>query len=97
MNGIEGIVKQLEAQRAAIEKALDALRQVGGIALPGEAPATKKRGRPAKEAPAAEATRKGGMTAEGRERLAESMRKRWAVKRTASQAKKKPGRPKKAA
>lgn len=43
-----------------------------------------------------EAARKGGMTAEGRKRLAEAMKRRWAVKRTQATAAKKRG-PKKAA
>jgi hypothetical protein len=34
----------------------------------------------------AKSTRKGGMTPEGRKRLAEAMKRRWAVKRTAAQA-----------
>jgi succinate dehydrogenase/fumarate reductase flavoprotein subunit len=92
MNGFDGIIKQLEAHRAAIEKALAALREVEGIAVPAaSAPANataKRRGRPAKK--------KGGMTEAGREKLREAMKRRWAVKRTAAQAKKR-GRPKKAA
>jgi hypothetical protein len=83
MEGINGIIEQLEAQKAAIENALAALREFGGAEMPA-VPAAK-RGRPAK--------RKGGMTPEGRKRLAEAMRRRWAVKRTA--AAKKRGRAKK--
>ena len=67
MNGFDGIIKQLEAHRAAIEKALAALREVEGIAVPAaSAPANataKRRGRPAKK--------KGGMTEAGREKLRE--------------------------
>lgn len=93
MSGFNGIIKQLETQRAAIEKAFAALRELEGVAVPAAqaaAPApARKRGRPAK--------RKAGMTEAGRERLRQAMKKRWAAKRTAAQAKKKPGRPKKAA
>jgi len=90
MNGFDSIIQQLEAQKAAIDKALEALREVAGEVSAGSAPATvtTKRGRPAK--------RKGGMTEAGRERLRQAMKKRWAVKRTASHPKKR-GRPKKAA
>jgi hypothetical protein len=103
MNSIIDVIRQLETQKAAIEKALEALREVGGESSGGSsAPVTKRRGRPAKvadltAAAPAQATRKGGMTPEGRKRLAEAMKRRWAVKRTAPQAKKKAGRPKKAA
>ena len=86
---IEGIVEQLERQRAAIENALAALRDVGGVGgeeSAGQAKA-QKRGRPAK--------RKGGVTPEGRERLRRAMKRRWAVKRAASATKKR--RSKKAA
>ena len=110
MSEIGNVVKQLEAQRAAIDKALAALREAsGGEVSGGSAPepvaasandrrsAAQKARWAAKRAAetAAPATRKGGMTPEGRKRLAEAMKRRWAVKRAA--AKKRPGRPKKAA
>ena len=38
--------------------------------------------------------KKGGMTEDGRRRLADAMKKRWAVKRAASAVKKRPGRKK---
>ena len=44
--------------------------------------------RPADKRANAPAKRKGGLTPEGRRRLAEAMKRRWAVKRTAAQAKK---------
>lgn len=80
--GIAGIVEQLEQQKAAIETALAALREVGGVgaAESGGSATAKKRGRPAK--------RKGGVTTEGRERLRQAMKRRWAVKRAASATKK---------
>jgi hypothetical protein len=69
-NGFNGIIAQLEQQKAAIDKALAALRDVDGIA-------------PAKAA-AAPATRKGGMTPEGKERLVAALKKRWAAKKRAA-------------
>jgi hypothetical protein len=42
LNDIEGIIASLENQRAAIERALEALREVGGAG----ASAPKKGGRP---------------------------------------------------
>jgi hypothetical protein len=77
MNGIENIIAQLEEQKAAVERALEALRdfdQTGSVT-------------PAKSSSKASA-RKGGMTPEGRRRLALAMKRRWAAKRTGAQAKK---------
>ena len=75
-NGLNEVIEKLEQQREAIERALLALREVGGAAasVPVPAPAT----RPGR------AKRKGGMTPEGRKRLSEALRKRWAAKRAAS-------------
>ena len=120
MTGIGDIVEQLERQKAAIERALAALREVDGTtptaaASPAIERTPRKAGnkrslaqkarwaakKAAEAVPAiapTKAVRKGGMTPEGRKRLAEAMKRRWAVKRTAAQAvAKKRGRPKKAA
>jgi len=109
MDGLTSIIAQLEKQKAAIERALAALREVEGIgtaapvqASPASAPqkvsnkrslaqkarwAAKKAAEAAAPAPPPKAARKGGMTPEGRKRLAEAMKKRWAVKRAASAVK----------
>jgi hypothetical protein len=78
-NGLKDVIKRLEHQRTAIERALTALREVDGtvtesneVAGPVASP---RRGR---------AKRKGGMTPEGRRRLSEALKKRWAVKRAGS-------------
>ena len=73
--GLKGIIAQLEHQKAAIERALAALREVEGI----EAPASQSSVAP---------ERRGGMTPEGRQRLAEAMKRRWGIKRAASAVKK---------
>jgi hypothetical protein len=76
LNDIESIIQQLEQQRGAIERALGALREIVGSPVP----AVKKRGRP----PGKE--KRGGarhMSAEGRARIGEATRKRWAEKRAA--------------
>jgi hypothetical protein len=82
-NGLKEVIKGLEKQKTAIERALAALREVDGTAVESvplaSAAAPARRGRPAK--------RKGGMTPEGRKRLSEALKKRWAVKRAASQVK----------
>jgi ParB-like chromosome segregation protein Spo0J len=85
-DGLKEIIDSLERQRAAIENALSALRgieEVGQQQQSSPATSTRQRG-PAK--------RKGGMTPEGRRRLAEAMKRRWAAKRTAAQARKSSGK-----
>lgn len=80
-DGLKEIIDSLERQKSAIDNALEALR---GIEVNG--------GVPAQPATRAVAKRKGGMTPEGRRRLAEAMKRRWAAKRAASQVKKTAGR-----
>jgi hypothetical protein len=72
MAGFDGIITQLRQQRSAIDKALEALRIVDGTA-PAETTTA--------EAPA---TRKGGMTPEGKARLVAALKKRWAAKKRAA-------------
>jgi hypothetical protein len=71
--GLDTIVALLEKQRAVIEGALTALRQLGGSGPATAAPTVAKRGRKAK--------RKGGMTPEGKARLIAALKKRWAEKK----------------
>ena len=76
LNEIANIISRLEDQKAAIDRALQALQDfaaTGSITPP-------QSGR--KRTPG----RKGGMTPEGRRRLALAMKKRWAAKRTGAQA-----------
>jgi hypothetical protein len=73
MAGFASVIAQLEQQRTAIDKALTALRDIDGA---GPAPIA--------EALSAPATRKGGMTAEGKERLVAALKKRWAAKKKAA-------------
>jgi hypothetical protein len=72
LNGFDSLIAQLDQQRAAINKALTALRDVDGTAPAETKPA---------EAPAA---RKGGMTPEGKLRLVAALKKRWAAKKRAA-------------
>jgi hypothetical protein len=77
MNKIANIITQLEEQKDAIDRALEALQdfaQTGSIT-------------PTKSSRKRASARKGGMTPEGRRRLALAMKRRWAAKRTGSQAK----------
>jgi hypothetical protein len=79
-NGLKEVIKGLEKQKTAIERALAALREVDGTAVESAplAAVPARRGRP---------KRTGGMTPEGRKRLSEALKKRWAVKKAASQVK----------
>lgn len=70
------VIRKLEQQRAAIENALSALRE---LESPGTEAAPARPGRPPR--------RKGGMTPEGRRRLSEALKARWAAKRSGSAAK----------
>jgi len=75
-NSLNEVIKKLEQQRTGIERALAALREIEGpAAMPAAAPAL---GRPRK------ARRKGGMTPEGRKRLSEALKARWAAKKAGS-------------
>ena len=85
MSDFDLIIASLEQQRAAIERALEALRGVSGTS----APATKKRGRPPGKktggrrilSPTGPAAKEhGGLTAAGRKRLSDAMKARWASK-----------------
>ena len=70
MTDIGKIIAQLEHERAAIERALTALREIGG----GKAPTTNgRKGR----------RRRGRLSPEGRRKIAEAARRRWAQKRAA--------------
>jgi hypothetical protein len=79
-NSLTEIMSKLEQQKGAIERALSALRDVDGSSMVSEVPVASK--------PAAKtrAKRKGGMTAEGRKRLSEALKQRWAAKRASAAA-----------
>jgi len=79
--GLNDIIARLEEQRRAIERALSALREIegSGVQSRDEKPSAPRKVR---------TKRKRGITPEGRKRLAEAMTRRWAVKRTAVQARK---------
>src|SRR5579863_9658138 len=79
--GLYDIIAKVEQQRNAIERALSALREIEGSEVQSreeKSPAPRK----------VQAKRKRGITPEGGKRLAEAMKRRWAVKRTAVRAKK---------
>ena len=85
MDAFNEIIAQLEKQKDAIDKALAALREVDGVVAAPVAPVV-----PAKRAYKRRALKKnsGGISAEGRKRLADAMKKRWAAKRAGSAVKK---------
>ncbi len=89
MKNIETVISDLEKQRSAIERALEALRQVGGQPAAAQRrvrpPGTKSQLTPAKPA----AKKRGGkrqISPEGKKRIAEAARRRWAEIRAAKAA-----------
>ncbi len=80
-DALKDIIKRLEQQRSAIDKALNALREVDGNTAGGGGSAAAEPGSGGGPATAKRGRRKGGITAEGRRRLSESLRARWAAKR----------------
>jgi hypothetical protein len=74
---IDKIVADLKKERDRLVKAISAL-----VGMGGPAPAGKKRGRkPGPKAAAKKGKRRGGISKEGRKRLSEMMKKRWAERR----------------
>ena len=74
MNDIQNIIERLEKQRAAIDNALLALREVSGGIEP-----KKRRGRPPGSGKSKKRTR--NISPEGRKRHREAMRRYWAEKK----------------
>jgi hypothetical protein len=73
---IDKIVADLRKERDRLVKAIAALMNVGS------APTGKRRGRkPGPKAAATKRKRRGGISKEGRKRLSELMKKRWAERR----------------
>lgn len=87
MSDLSSIITDLERQREAIERALLALRDVQGSGSPAIA---KKRGRPRKSAAdAVPGPKKRILSPEGRRRIIEATKKRWAAVRAAGGAEQK--------
>jgi hypothetical protein len=74
MDGITIVIAQLERQKAAIDNALAALRGIDGSAPPASDATSEP----------VSASRKGGMTPEGKRRLVKALKKRWAAKKAAA-------------
>ena len=78
MAQINDIIKSLEQQLQAVERAINALRTVSDIIGQGTV-STKRRGRPPKAA-----RKKRQLSPEGRRRIIAALKKRWAMKRRAA-------------
>lgn len=90
MNDINRIISELERQRVAIDRAIAALRDVTGpSAAASSTQASVKRA----NAPAATKKRR-QLSPEGRQRIVEATRKRWAARRAAEAQQKTSGRKK---
>lgn len=81
MSDITGVIADLERQRDAIDRALSALRALGG-------PAPRRPGRPKKMTgtPATTVAKKRVLSPAGRKRIVEALKKRWAAKKAAAAA-----------
>jgi hypothetical protein len=73
VNNVENVISQLEEQRSAIDRAISALREVNGA--PSTGPGVHRIGQ--------SKTKKRRLSAEGRRRIIEATKKRWAAKRMA--------------
>ena len=80
---LSNIITELEQQRDAIVRALEALRSFGGGTE--AAPATKRRGRPPGSKNAA-VRKKRVLSPEGRRRIIEATKRRWAAAKKAQKA-----------
>ena len=72
MNDVENVISQLERQRSAIDRAISALREITG------SPATGPDGHGILH----RTTKKRHLSREGRRRIIEAAKRRWAAKRT---------------
>jgi hypothetical protein len=77
LNEIKNVIQQLEKHGSAIDRALSALREIGDQRSTDSA-FSAIAGRPKR--------RKYRMSAEGRRRIAEAARRRWAAKKEAASA-----------
>jgi len=80
---IELAIKGLEAEQIQIAQEMADLRRQAGVSSKrsgGEVPGQSR--------PRTQTKKKGNLSAAGREKLAEAMRRRWAVKKKAKAAKK---------
>jgi len=71
LNGLDNIIAQLEEQRAAIERAISALSDISHQPLGSLAKKVMAPGKPARK--------KRHMSAEGRKRIGDAARRRWAL------------------
>lgn len=80
------VIRQLQKQKAAIDRALTALQEVDEE--PGAQPAAPRRGRPKKvltaAGPAKKAAKKRTLSPEARKRISDAVKKRWAATKKAA-------------
>jgi hypothetical protein len=89
MDAFKEIIAKLEKQKQAIDSALTALKAVDESAAAPEPRVKRAYTRRAVKGVAVKAVKKsGGISEEGRLRLAEAMKQRWAAKRAGSAVKK---------
>lgn len=79
---IQSIVKELKRERDRLDRAIAALEE-------SKSPLAPRGPQPAAKVPAVPAKRGHGLTAEGRKRISDALKKRWAEKKKAAGATKK--------
>jgi hypothetical protein len=79
-----------EAMVVELNAEIDRLTQARDLLTGTPSPAPQTRRTAAKSPTVAKAAKKSGMTPEGRKRIADAMKKRWAAKRVATPAKSAP-------
>src|SRR4051812_27317304 len=85
-NSLNEVIRKLEEQRAGIDRALAALREIEGTGTDSARATPASPSAAGAAAGGRRAKRKGGMTAEGRRRLSEALRARWAAKKAGTPA-----------
>jgi hypothetical protein len=73
---VKGIIEELERQIARLKEAR--------VLLTGSGTSAKRRGRPPGKSTAKPARRKRRLSAEGRKRISEALKRRWAQRRKAA-------------
>jgi len=82
---LTNIITELEQQAAAIDRALVALRAIGGESAPRRGPGRPKKSVDVDGSPAA-APKKRVLSSEGRKHIIAALKKRWAEKKAAKAA-----------
>jgi len=79
VNDVTNLISQLEQQKASIDRAIEALREITNITAASKGPIRSASASNSDDSPEG-----GHITSAGRQKLAEAMKRRWAAKRAAA-------------